>query len=120
MRPMFLVGWLSLAMTQLAMTQPAAAEPLTIDLPAPAERKTISYACSGDRKVTAEYINAGSNALAIVTVGSETLLMANVLSASGARYAGQQYVWWTKGDAADFYDLTKGEDAPPVFSCEAA
>jgi len=115
---MFLLGWLSLA--SLAMAQPAAAEPLTIDLPAPAERQTMSYVCSGDRKVTAEYINAGSSALAIVTVGGETLLMANVLSASGARYAGQQYVWWTKGNAADFYDLTRGEDAPPVVSCEAA
>ena len=45
--------------------------------------------------------------------------MVNVLSASGARYAGRQYTWWTKGNSADFYDLTKGEDARPEFSCEA-
>jgi membrane-bound inhibitor of C-type lysozyme len=97
----------------------AHADPLTIDLPGAAERQTVAYSCDGDRKVTAEYVNAGANSLAIVKLGDETVLMVNVLSASGARYAGQQYVWWTKGNSADFYDLTKGEDAPAEFSCEA-
>ena len=97
----------------------AQADPLTIDLPGAAERQTVAYTCSDGKKVTAEYVNAGSNSLAIVKLGGETVLMASVLSGSGARYAGQQYVWWTKGNTADFYDLTKGEDAPPEFSCEA-
>ena len=97
----------------------AHADPLTIDLPDAAERQTVAYSCDGDRKVTAEYVNAGANSLAIVKLGDDTVLMVNVLSASGARYAGQQYVWWTKGNSADFYDLTKGEDAPAEFSCEA-
>lgn len=97
----------------------AHADPLTIDLPGAAERQTVAYSCGDGKKATAEYINAGSNSLAIVTFDGKTLLMANVLSGSGARYAGQQYVWWTKGNSADFYDLTKGEDAPPEFSCEA-
>ena len=97
----------------------AHADPLMIDLPGAAERQTVAYSCDGDRKVTAEYVNAGANSLAIVKLGDDTVLMVNVLSASGARYAGQQYVWWTKGNSADFYDLTKGEDAPAEFSCEA-
>ena len=97
----------------------AYADPLTIDLPGAAERQTVAYSCDGGRKATAEYVNAGANSLAIVKVDGQTLLMANVLSGSGARYAGQQYVWWTKGNTADFYDLTKGEDAPPEFSCTA-
>lgn len=97
----------------------AHADPLTIDLPGAAERQTVAYGCDGDRKVIAEYVNAGANSLAIVKLGDETVLMVNVLSASGARYAGQQYVWWTKGNSADFYDLIKGEDAPAEFSCEA-
>lgn len=99
----------------------ALADPLTIDIPGgdAAERQTVAYACGGDRKVTAEYVNTGTNALAIVTFGETTVLMASVLSGSGARYAGQHYVWWTKGDSADLYDLTRGEDAPPEFSCTA-
>ncbi len=97
----------------------ALADTLTLDLPgaASAERDTVAYSCTGDRKVTAEYVNAADNGLAIVNLGDKTVLMVSVLSGSGARYAGQQYIWWTKGNSADFYDLTKGEDAPPEFSC---
>ncbi len=97
----------------------AVAEPLTIDLPGVAARETVTYSCNGDRTVSAEYVNIGSNSLVVLAVGDQTLLMVNVLAASGARYAGQQYIWWTKGDTADFYDLTKGEDAAPEFSCKA-
>ena len=97
----------------------AHADPLTIDLPGAAERQTVAYTCDGGQKVAAEYVNAGTNSLAIVKLGDQTVLMVNVLSASGARYAGQQYIWWTKGDAGDFYDLTKGGEAKPEFSCTA-
>ncbi len=108
-----------LVVVLLAAASAAHADTLTIDLPGAAERQTVAYICGDGTKATAEYINAGSNALAIVTLDGKTLLMANVLSGSGARYAGQQYVWWTKGNFADFYDLAKGENAPPEFSCEA-
>ncbi len=100
---------------------PVLADPLTIDLPGAASevRDDVAYSCTGDRKVSVDYINAGGNSLAIVDLGDRTVLMVTVISGSGARYAGQQYVWWTKGETADFYDLTKGENAPPEFSCQA-
>lgn len=97
----------------------AFADPLTIDLPGKAERNTVTYSCSGVPPVTVEYINAGANSLAMVNDGNATMVMVGVLSGSGARYAGQQYIWWTKGNSADFYDLTKGENAAPEFSCTA-
>ncbi|MCX7304355.1 MAG: MliC family protein [Hyphomicrobiales bacterium] len=102
-------------------TTAALADPLSIDLPgaASAERSTVGYACDGGRKVSAEYVNAGDNSFAIVNLGEKSVLMVTVLSGSGARYAGQQYIWWTKGNSADFYDLTKGENAGPEFSCNA-
>lgn len=112
----------TMLVTALLGAAAAHADPLTIDLPgaAGAERQKVSYTCTGSHKVSAEYVNAGANSLAIVMFGEQTVLMASVLAGSGARYAGQQYVWWTKGNSADFYDLTKGEGAPPEFSCTAA
>lgn len=97
------------------------ADQLTLDLPgaASAERNTVSYSCDGGRSVKAEYVNAGANSLAVVHLDGQAIVMVNVLSGSGARYAGQQYIWWTKGNSADLYDLTKGEDAPAEFSCTA-
>lgn len=104
----------------MAATGVANASTVTLELPGsgPVERNSVSYKC-GDQTVTAEYINAGDTSLAVVKLEDQTVLMVNVLSASGARYAGRQYVWWTKGDNANLYDLTKGGEAQPEFSCEA-
>jgi membrane-bound inhibitor of C-type lysozyme len=41
-----------------------------------------------------EYINASGNSLAILPVSGSSLVFVSVLSASGARYAAQRYVWW--------------------------
>ncbi|MCX8572216.1 MULTISPECIES: MliC family protein [Hyphomicrobiales] len=103
-----------------AVTSAAMASTVTLELPgsAPVERNSVSYKC-GDQAVKAEYVNAGDNSLVVLTLGDQTVVAVTVLSGSGAKYAGQQYVWWTKGDNADLYDLMKGEDAPAVLSCEA-
>lgn len=103
-----------------AATSAAMASTVTLELPGDAkvDRNSVDYKC-GDQAVKVEYINAGNNSLAVLTRGDLTIVAVTVLSGSGARYAGQQYVWWTKGDNADLYDLTRGEEAPAVLSCEA-
>jgi membrane-bound inhibitor of C-type lysozyme len=91
----------------------ASATTVTFELPGaePPSVQTLSYDCSG-RTIGATYINTGSNALAVLDLGEETVVTVNVLAASGAKYAGQQYVWWTKGGEADLYDLTQDENTP--------
>lgn len=108
------------AIVLTCVTGAATASTVTIELPGdePVDRQFVAYNC-GDRNVKAEYINVGDNSLVVLTLDDKTVVAVTVLSASGARYAGQQFVWWTKGDNADLYDLTKGEDAPPVSSCTA-
>ncbi|GAA2853727.1 membrane-bound inhibitor of C-type lysozyme [Aminobacter aminovorans] len=103
-----------------AATRAAMASTVTLELPGDAkvEHNAVDYKC-GDQTVKAEYVNAGDNSLVVLTLGDQTVVAVTVLSASGARYAGQQFIWWTKGDNADLYDLTKGEDAPATLSCEA-
>jgi membrane-bound inhibitor of C-type lysozyme len=41
-----------------------------------------------------EYLNGAGNSLAVVPVGGNSLIFANVVSGSGARYAAGQYIWW--------------------------
>lgn len=108
------------AILLMGATGAATASTVTIELPGddPVDRQTVAYKC-GDRNVNAEYINVGDNSLVVLTLDDKTVVAVTVLSASGARYAGQQFIWWTKGDNADLYDLTKGEGAPPVSSCTA-
>jgi membrane-bound inhibitor of C-type lysozyme len=82
-----------------------------------AETRTVTYDCEGISSFDVQYINAAPNFLAIIPVQEETYIFTAVLAASGVRYVAGNFVWWTKGSDADWYDLTKGDDAPPDFSC---
>lgn len=107
---------LSLSVPALAM-EPAMQ--VVIPLAANAQQDVKTYHCEGiEEPLTVQYLNADPTYLAFVPVDGQKLLFVNVVSASGARYASGQYVWWTKGASADLYDETKGEDAKPVSCSE--
>lgn len=108
-----------LALALLAMPVAALADNIVIPLPGGAKPETIkaNYDCGAFGPVMVSYINAPPVALATLSFKGQFLVLSNVLSGSGARYAGGQYIWWSKGRGADLYDLTKGEDAPPIASC---
>jgi membrane-bound inhibitor of C-type lysozyme len=92
---------------------------LVLTLEGNAQRDVVTYQCERiDEPMTVEYINAHPIFLALVPIGGESLIFVNVISASGARYASGQYVWWTQGVEAQLYDETAGDDAEPV-SCFA-
>jgi heat shock protein HslJ len=91
---------------------------VVIRLPGPEQsvaRETINYQCDDELRIVVEYINVGDNSLAVIRRGEETFIASNVIAASGAKYAGGHFEWWTKGDEATLYDLTKGENAPGVI-----
>jgi membrane-bound inhibitor of C-type lysozyme len=101
----------TLAGLMIVLAGPAPATTLSIDIPdAEVTTESIVYRC-GEAEVTVDYINAGSVALAVLRMGDETVVASNVISGSGARYAGRQYVWWTKGDEALLQDVMKGENS---------
>jgi len=81
-------------------------------------RNTVRYSCSG-RIVSAEYLNAGLISIVSLTIGDEFVLAANVLSGSGAKYAGGRYIWWAKGAEATLYDLQNGDNSDGV-TCSPA
>lgn len=83
-----------------------------------AETRTIAYDCDGDA-LSVDYVNAGPVSLAIFAIDGTTIVASNVLSGSGARYAGSHYIWWSKGREASLYDLMQDENAPPIHCIEA-
>lgn len=113
-----------IAISALTMIASAAAFASEIKIEVPGEGTTevkpVSYKCDGELPVSATYINAPGNALAVLLIGDDTVVTANVLAASGAKYAGGKYIWWTKGTEADLYDLTLGEDAPARHCVETS
>ena len=110
-----------LTIAALLASTTAQAATITIEVPGDEEPigDTFVYDCDGT-EVIAQYINTGPVSLAVLTIGEDFVVASNVLSGSGAKYAGAQYIWWTQGDNADLYDLTQGgEDGPPT-SCTPA
>ncbi|MDF2618118.1 MAG: Protein of unknown function periplasmic [Xanthobacteraceae bacterium] len=108
-----------LALAVLAVPVAAQADNIVIPLPGGVKPETIkaAYDCGTFGPVTASYINAPPVSLATLAFKDQFLVLSNVLSGSGARYAGGPYIWWSKGRGADLYDLTQGENAPPIASC---
>jgi len=82
----------------------AAATDLTIHLKGSESitRSTIRYQCDAEgakmglpaNAFSVEYINGAGNSLAILPVNGKSLIFANVISGSGARYAADRYIWW--------------------------
>jgi membrane-bound inhibitor of C-type lysozyme len=82
----------------------AEATDLTIHLNGsqPISRNTVKVQCDAQASkmglpagvFSVEYLNGAGNSLAIVPVGGNSLIFANVVSGSGARYAAGEYIWW--------------------------
>ncbi len=105
--------WNLLMVAALGWSTLAGAADLTIHLSGsqPISRKTVQYQCDGQAAATGlpatafpvEYINGAGNSLVIVPVHGASLIFTNVTSASGARYAAGQYIWWDAAGSVNFY-----------------
>jgi membrane-bound inhibitor of C-type lysozyme len=105
--------WNLLMVAALGWSTLAGAADLTIHLNSsqPISRKTVQYQCDAQAAATGlpatvfsvEYINGGGNSLVIVPVHGASLIFTNVSSASGARYAAGQYIWWDAAGSVNFY-----------------
>jgi membrane-bound inhibitor of C-type lysozyme len=105
--------WDLLMVAALGWGTLAGATDLTIHLSGsqPLSRKTVQYQCDAQAAATGlpatvfqvEYINGGGNSLVIVPVQGASLIFTNVTSASGARYAAGQYIWWDAAGSVNFY-----------------
>lgn len=94
---------------------------LVIEVPDDPEptKETIVYQCSSEtqkQRVEATYYNIGEIALVDLKWNGKRIIAANVIAASGAKFVGGEYVWWTKGNEASFYN-TLTEDRALSLEC---
>ncbi|MEI2299290.1 META domain-containing protein [Ensifer sp. MJa1] len=108
------------AMKLASMAASAADAEVTILVPGAGtvDRQSVRYDCGG-KAVEAEYINAGPVSLVTFTIDGTFVVASNVISGSGAKFAGGQYIWWTKGDTATLFDATKSEQDQGI-ACKPA
>jgi membrane-bound inhibitor of C-type lysozyme len=114
-----------IALLAVFATAPAAAAAPTAGQEAPKPQisvtggasQAVRYDCGQGKGRTVTYINGDPDHLAVVPVDGAKRIFVNVISASGARYASGQYIWWTKGREAWLYDVMHGPNAAPVLTC---
>ncbi|NTJ42676.1 hypothetical protein G6L28_08715 [Agrobacterium larrymoorei] len=106
-------------MVALGAATPLRADDITLPMPGDTkvEQVTARYQC-GAEVVSVVYINAGSVNLARLEMGNTIIVASSIISASGAKYAGGPYIWWSKGDNADLYDVMRDPDMKDPRHCE--
>lgn len=95
------------------------AEPAKAPAPAAKAAPVTVYACDDGRTVRASYPDPDT---AVVEVDGKTRDLKIAISASGARYTGDGYQWWTKGmTQGQLSPLAAGEDiaSAPGVNCKA-
>ncbi|QRQ88533.1 MliC family protein [Cupriavidus oxalaticus] len=78
--------------------------------------RTVRYQCDGDKTLTVRYFNSGDNQAVVFRLDGKPVLAVTTVSASGARYVGGRYEWWTKGDTGTLRDLMQPEHAAAALS----
>lgn len=104
----------------LLLASPALAQvAVTLPLEKGGNVESVGYSCGtdGSAEFTVQYVNAGSNSLAIVPIDDAERIFVNVIAASGARYVAGEYEWWVKGDDAT---LTNQMDQANPRDCKVA
>ena len=82
-----------------------------------ATTNTLRYECRGGSTLTVQYMNTkNKQSFALLTVDGRKMLFVNVLAASGAKYVGDHYTWWTKGPEGSLTDDTADPNGPPMLA----
>lgn len=82
------------------------------------DEKIVRYACGGGKTLSVNYFFVNDTPLAAATIGKQSLVFANVIAASGARYASGPYILWSKGNTLQIYDdRQSGAAAQPYRDC---
>ncbi|WP_042886546.1 MliC family protein [Cupriavidus necator] len=82
--------------------------------------RTVQYQCDGGKTLSVRYFNSPDNQAAVFRLDGKPVLAVTTVSASGARYIGGRYEWWTKGEEGTLRDLMQGENAAPALGgCHA-
>lgn len=75
----------------------------------------VAYHC-GAGHLTVTYINTARQSLALLDVQGHPMVFVDTPAASGVRYQAGRYVWWTKGESGELYDVLAGKHPEAMLS----
>ncbi|EJF87138.1 MliC family protein [Bartonella rattimassiliensis] len=99
----------------------ALAASLIIEVSDNPETETITYQCNmgaNKERIEATYHNADNISLVSFKWKGDRIIAANVIAASGAKYVGEQYIWWEKNKEVTLYDLIQDPEEKNPILCK--
>jgi len=86
-----------------------------------ASRSIVTYRCADGHEMGVAYMNTDNQqSFAVIRIEGRHLVFVDTAAGSGARYVAGRYVWWSKGDEGNLYDVMAGENAAPLAKdCKA-
>ncbi|WP_175868644.1 MliC family protein [Bartonella gabonensis] len=118
----FIVGFFTALSLPLFSSVHAFAGSLVIKVPDDPEPTTevTAYQCetnTSKEHVEVTYLNAGSISLVDLKWQGKRIIASRSMSASGAKYMGGPYIWWTKGNEATLSDLINDPEEKNLIQC---
>ncbi|WP_336293794.1 MliC family protein [Bartonella sp. CB169] len=101
----------------------ALAGSLILEVPDNPEPKTqtVVYKCDtgiNEERVEAIYLKAENISLVDFKWKGNRVIAANVIAATGAKYAGGQYIWWEADNKVTLYDLINDPEEKKPILCK--
>ncbi|WP_375615693.1 MliC family protein [Bartonella sp. AP58NXGY] len=118
----FIVGFFAALSMPLFGSLNALAGSLVIEVPDDPEPTTevATYQCdtgTSKERIEATYLNAGNISLVDFKWNGKRIIASRSISASGAKYMGGPYIWWTKGNEAILSDLINDPENKKPIQC---
>lgn len=120
-KTLHILGFLAASSVSLFSSSNAFAGSIILEIPDNPEPTTqkVTYQCDtgiGKERVEATYHNAENISLVDFKWKGDRVIAANVIAASGVKYAGAQYIWWEKNKEVTLYDLINDpEETKPIL-----
>ncbi|KEC56034.1 MliC family protein [Bartonella koehlerae] len=120
-KTLHILGFFAALNLSLFNSSNAFASSLIIEVPDDPEptTQTIAYECkagTNKKRVEAIYLNADNISLVDFKWNSDRVIASKIISNTGTKYAGIQYIWWKKNNEVTLYDLVHDpEEKKPIF-----
>lgn len=120
-KTLHILGFLAASSVSLFSSSNAFAGSIIFEIPDNPEPTTqkVTYRCDtgiSKERVEATYHNAENISLVDFKWKGDRVIAANVIAASGVKYAGAQYIWWEKNKEVTLYDLANDpEETKPIL-----
>ncbi|WP_455479381.1 MliC family protein [Bartonella sp. B23] len=119
----YILGFFTALSLSLFSSNNSLADSFIIEVPDNPKPKTetVTYQCdtgASKQHVEATYLSADGVSLVDFKWKSDRVIAANIIAATGTKYAGAHYIWWKTNNEVALYDLIHDPEEKKPILCK--